>query len=66
MYKICAVILAAVALTSAQSQYITKASIYANTGGTGAFINLPTNQYVSDLGTYGFDNRAYSVCLTGT
>jgi len=65
MSKICILILAAVALTSAQGQYQPKGSLYANNGGTGAYINLPNVAYANDLSIYGFNNRARSVCLTG-
>jgi len=58
------VLAATVALSSAQFQ--STATLYNSYGGTGPFVNLPNTQFVPDLAVYGFDNAAYSVCLTGT
>jgi hypothetical protein len=65
MSNVCILVLATIALVSGQSQYTPKASLYSSTGCSGAFISLPTSSYANDLSTYGFDNRAYSIGLTG-
>jgi len=66
MGKFFVVLALACSIGVALGQYSPVAVLYSNTNCGGAFITVPTNNYVENLAQLGFDNHARSARLRGT